>query len=368
MHNPSNPHRLAYLDALRAIAAVSVCFYHMIGFLGANGTASNAPLPLAIRAAVLDTFDLGRFGVVLFFLISGFIIPTSLKPESTLGRFAVTRFFRLYPAYWLACLLILVLPFAAPGASFGIGDVLANLTMVPKLFHKQEMSGVFWTLFVEIVFYIGCAMLFALRALEKPVVIGVVAVGMNLVTPVSILFNTFFHTALPVSFLCFHLSFLFIGSVFRLDLLKGHREARLFGVLLCVLLLLTVPITTGLLFPVPQAVAAQFVMHGAYASALAYFFAIALFLVVVWQKTGIATPLVRVGEVSYSLYLLHMLCIAAVARLMAPVSLPAIAAYFLLSLALTLIAANIGYRLVEMPAVALGKRLALMRKAPQVGT
>jgi len=368
MQNPSNHHRLAYLDALRAVAAVAVCFYHMIGFLGAGGTASVAPLPLAIRSAVLDTFDLGRFGVVLFFLISGFIIPTSLKPESTLGRFAVTRFFRLYPAYWLACLLILLLPFAAPGATFGLGDVLANLTMVPKLFHRQEMSGVFWTLFVEIVFYIGCAILFALRSLEKPMTIGVVTMCLNLVTPVSILLNTFCHTALPVSFLCFHLSFLFVGSVFRLALLKQHREARLFSLLLCVQILLTVPITTGLLFPVPQAVTAQFVMHGATASALAYFFAIALFLLVAWLKTNLANPLVKLGEVSYSLYLLHMLCIAAVARLIAPVSPLEIGVYFLLSIVLSVIAANIGYRLVELPAVALGKRLVLTRKAPQVDT
>ena len=337
----------------------------MIGYLGANGTASAAPLPMAIRSAVLDSFDLGRFGVVLFFLISGFIIPTSLKPESTLARFAVTRFFRLYPAYWLACLLILLLPFATPGASFGVGEVLANLTMVPKLFHQQEMSGVFWTLFVEIVFYIGCAMLFALRSLEKPVAIGMVALCLNLVTPGAILLNTFAHTALPVSFLCFHLSFLFIGSVFRLALLKGLHEARRFSLLLCALILFTVPLTTGLLFPVPQAVAAQFVMHGAAASAFAYFFAVALFLLVAWQKASIGRLLVRLGEISYSLYLLHMLCIATVARLIAPVSPGAIALYFLLSFVLCVIAAHIGYRLVEMPAVALGKRLVLMRKAPQ---
>lgn len=360
MQTPTQTHRLAYLDALRGIAAFTVCIYHVVGYLGAgNGT----PLSAEIKTTVLEAFDLGRFGVVLFFLISGFIIPTSLKPGTTLSRFALTRFFRLYPAYWLACLLILVLPFATPAGNLGLREVLANLTMVPKLFHAQEFSGVFWTLFVEIVFYIGCAILFAARALEKPLVVGLVAVGLNLVTPGAILLNTFCHTSLPVSFLCFHLSFLFMGSVFRLDLLKHEPMARTFGLFLVPLLAITVPVTTGLLFPVPQAVSTQFVMHHPLASVLAYFAALGLFLLVAWKKTHIATPVARLGQASYSLYLLHMLCIAAVARLVMPDTHALIAMYAAASLLLSVLVAQAGYRLVEKPAMALGKRLALPRQA-----
>ena len=369
MLNPPPAHRLAYLDALRGIAAISVCIYHVIGFLGA-GTAT--PLAAEVKATVLEAFDLGRFGVVLFFLISGFIIPASLKPGSTLSRFVVTRFFRLYPAYWLTCLLILLLPFVAPvggapGGSLSMSEVLANLTMVPKLFHARELSGVFWTLFVEIVFYIGCAMLFAARALEKPLAVGLVAVGLNILTPGAILLNTFLHTRLPVSFLCFHLSFLFMGSVFRLVLLKREPLARAFALLLIALVAVTVPVTTGLLFPVPQAVATQFVMHHAGASAAAYFAALALFLFVAWRRTDVAAPVVRLGEISYSLYLLHMLCIALVARFIVPDSHAMIALYAVLSLVLAILAAQAGYRLVEKPAMALAKRLTLPRQAKEAG-
>jgi peptidoglycan/LPS O-acetylase OafA/YrhL len=360
MQNPPQAHRLAYLDALRGIAAITVCIYHVIGYLGA-GTA--APLPAAIKAGVLEIFDLGRFGVVLFFLISGFIIPSSLKPGTTLARFAVKRFFRLYPAYWLACLLIFVLPFGTAGGALGVRDVLANLSMVPKLFHVQEFSGVFWTLFVEIVFYIGCAMLFAARSLEKPLAVGLVAVGLNLVTPGTILLNTFCHMQLPVSFLCFHLSFLFMGSVLRLDLLKHEPLARVFGLIMIALIAITVPVTTGLLFPVPQAVSTQFVMHHAAASAMAYFAALSLFLFAAWRRTSIAAPVVRLGQASYSLYLLHMLCIAAVAKLIVPDTPATIVLYAALSLLLAVLAAQAGYRLIEKPAMALGKRLTLPRQA-----
>ena len=46
----------------------------------------------------------GRLGVVLFFAISGFVIPFSIKlaHRYPVREFLLTRFFRLYPAYWLS--------------------------------------------------------------------------------------------------------------------------------------------------------------------------------------------------------------------------------------------------------------------------
>ena len=62
-----------------------------------------------LRPAFLDLFNAGRFGVALFFLISGFVIPFSFKEPRPLLRFALSRFFRLYPAYWLSLMLALLI-------------------------------------------------------------------------------------------------------------------------------------------------------------------------------------------------------------------------------------------------------------------
>lgn len=51
--------------------------------------------------------DLGRIGVVVFFAISGFIIPTSLNHRSLhpVRKFLISRLFRLYPLYWISIIL-----------------------------------------------------------------------------------------------------------------------------------------------------------------------------------------------------------------------------------------------------------------------
>ena len=52
----------------------------------------------------------GRLGVVIFFAISGFVISFSIKlaHRYPVREFLTTRFFRLYPAYWLSIPLGLV--------------------------------------------------------------------------------------------------------------------------------------------------------------------------------------------------------------------------------------------------------------------
>ena len=46
--------------------------------------------------------DLGKYGVLLFFLVSGYVIPMSLERHGSLRRFWIGRLFRIYPAYLAA--------------------------------------------------------------------------------------------------------------------------------------------------------------------------------------------------------------------------------------------------------------------------
>jgi peptidoglycan/LPS O-acetylase OafA/YrhL len=97
----------------------------------------------------------GWVGVPLFFLISGFVICMSSWGR-TPAQFGISRFVRLYPAYWFAVLLttaVAVLhPHPWPVEPWR--DVLTNLTMFQGPLGVQDVDAVYWTLWVELRFYL----------------------------------------------------------------------------------------------------------------------------------------------------------------------------------------------------------------------
>jgi hypothetical protein len=84
--------RLAWLDALRGWAALVVALHH----------ASYYYVP-GLRSKMVDWFDPGRYGVLLFFLVSGYIVPVSLERHGDVRRFWIGRFFRIYPLLAVVC-------------------------------------------------------------------------------------------------------------------------------------------------------------------------------------------------------------------------------------------------------------------------
>jgi len=94
--------RLRYVDALRGIAALLVLALHVANHYHALSPAT------AAHGRWLNDFaanlDIGRIGVVVFFLISGFVVPFSIHAESAapVRGFAIRRLFRIFPAYWLS--------------------------------------------------------------------------------------------------------------------------------------------------------------------------------------------------------------------------------------------------------------------------
>src|SRR5580693_8571417 len=83
--------RLAWLDALRGIAALCVVYAHF-------GT---RVLP-RVHTAVYNVFDPGLYGVLVFFLVSGYIVPASLERRGSVRTFWVGRLFRLFPLFVFA--------------------------------------------------------------------------------------------------------------------------------------------------------------------------------------------------------------------------------------------------------------------------
>src|ERR1700761_2189949 len=168
--------RYANIDGLRAIAALGVMIEHLFGDLLRQTPPASGPMN-SVAHSVIENFSLGRFGVALFFLISGFVVPFSISGDRPLTHFAISRLFRLYPACWVALAMLATMAWLA-GSPPGMANVLANMTMAPNLFGQSWLSPIYWTLFIELVFYIFVALLFSLDKLKDARVLCCVSVAL----------------------------------------------------------------------------------------------------------------------------------------------------------------------------------------------
>ena len=116
----------------------------------------------------LSKFTLyGNMGVQLFFIISGFVILLSAYGKNA-SRFVGSRVGRLYPAYWVAVLatgFLVIVMWPKLGEGRGIKELLANLTMFHPLMGMRHIDGVYWTLWIELRFYLVILVLIMLRLL-----------------------------------------------------------------------------------------------------------------------------------------------------------------------------------------------------------
>lgn len=155
--------RLRELDSLRGLAALAVVLYHYLD--RHHETLGHAGEPLFWMAW-------GQQGVQLFFIISGFVIFMTLERTRTALDFVVSRFARLYPAYWaaLALTVVAVVLSGIPDYRPNAPQVAVNLTMWQSLFLVKDVEGAYWTLYVELWFYAVMLALFTsgqLRHIER---------------------------------------------------------------------------------------------------------------------------------------------------------------------------------------------------------
>ena len=138
------PARLDWLDALRAVAALAVLYSHLGKQFGLG------------FEAVLTVIEPGYAGVLLFFLVSGYLIPEAVERTGDAGRFWVRRFFRLYPAYVLAIGVALgsIALGWYPSVDADVDTAAAHATMLTILLHEPMLVPVFWTLAFELVWYL----------------------------------------------------------------------------------------------------------------------------------------------------------------------------------------------------------------------
>lgn len=147
---PQKHHRLELLDILRFTAALMVVGFHWF-FNGIH----NGKVASIEATSLADIAVYGYFGVHLFFLISGYVISQSALGKPA-GVFARTRAVRLYPAYWVAMTATTLIGLVIGGTVMSptLKQYLANLTMAPDIFGQEPIDGVYWTLTIELSFYV----------------------------------------------------------------------------------------------------------------------------------------------------------------------------------------------------------------------
>lgn len=155
--------RLQLLDYGRFCAALSVVAFHYLF----NGIQNGKILSITHIPAAVDFAKYGYLGVEFFFMISGYVIFFSAKNRSA-SEFAVSRVIRLYPAFWAAVLFTSFFAYFWGGEKMSVQfmQVITNLTMVPALFGYGYVDGVYWTLRLELSFYL-MVVLFLLIGWQK---------------------------------------------------------------------------------------------------------------------------------------------------------------------------------------------------------
>lgn len=344
--------RLSEVDGLRGVAALTV----MIGHWGEIVQRQNVPVDWkeTIQTFFLDDWSFGRVGIVAFFCISGFVVPFSFRGERPMLSFPISRFFRLYPAYWMSILVAAILfPLVGRGA-VPLDVILPNLTMLHKVFGIPSVLSVYWTLTIELVFYGICYAMFWAHLLHS-VRANFAAMLAFLAVALAAGAYRWFNVAsdLPVG-IPTYLAAMHFGTIARLRMrdtaavssgVYGWALALLIGGVLAANTLAYLHATNEVV--------------GWKAANLGYVAGVVLFLGCIHRQWFRGGPLPFLGLISYSMYLFHMAVVAMLDPFWSifPDTRVAALVFTPLYIAVTIGIAVVVHRFVEKPSIGFGRRI-----------
>jgi peptidoglycan/LPS O-acetylase OafA/YrhL len=260
--------RISVINALRAFAALAVAWGHFVAgqgkWLGLSG-------------------KYGYLGVDIFFVISGFVIPWSLYRTRysfrDYPRFLLKRNVRLYPPYLasiaisiLATNFIIVPLFKIPHMTVTGRDLLLHFTYLNDIFKVKWVNVVYWTLAIEFQWYLLVGLVMPLLASRNR--------WARFLTPTAMVLS---YWAIPHDRLVFYYLPIFLIGVFvfqyRAEII-GRYE--MFGFV--AVMVMAMARNTGYLAPLVGVPTGMLIAFSTFHS----------------QRMD------RLGDVSYSLYLIHL--------------------------------------------------------------
>lgn len=344
--------RVESLDMLRGLMALSVAFYHFAMWY---------PVFTPGRFMAYTSAKAGNYGVEGFFIISGFCFFHIYDAASFRGRglldFHIKRFLRIAPLYYLAVALNLLLG-TAVGPPATPRMLLENATLTFGLFHPNHslvLGG--WSIGIEYVFYLALPVLVWLAGRFRPF-LALAALAMLLaslpytlyrVPAASMVANMKFHTYVQV---------MNHGFLFFMGGLAAQARARIPWRLSRPAFL---ALGAGLALVFSRYLRNFYdhfvIMEGPprYVFAFLCLGMVVLFAFREFPRSPIKRAGLFLGEISYSVYLLHPFAHEMLERLMPGGLAPGLS--FALGLALTLGLASLTYRVIERPAMNLARRM-----------
>lgn len=267
------------MDSLRGIAALAVVFYHIAMYF---------KLDVKGYSVFDEIFLHGNLGVQLFFIISGFVIYMSMQKHPDPKAFLISRFSRLYPTYWTCVILTFVVISITPYWTVPVtfSDMLINLTMFQHWFKVRDVDGVYWTLAIELCFYMMVLLILIFKKIEKIEWFGLAWLLLML----AIYFIAIYMPAARGLYYWIPLlkngTLFFAGILFYLMRTQGQTPQRFFYLVICL----------GIHFiinPIMESVVVT-----------TYFL---IFFLFIQNKMSflVNKPLLFLGNISYALYLIN---------------------------------------------------------------
>lgn len=340
------------LHSLRGIAALAIIAFHL-------APVGEITLPTGLRfiARYFGT------GVTMFFVISGFSLFHSTVPnvgrENWLRTFYVKRFFRIAPLFYTMLLAYIGLAYRLAGSKPVMGDLFVNLTFLYNFFpgKHESMAMAGWPISIEMIFYSIVPMLILfITSWRKALGLMVLVAALS-----SYSMNFFSDAALyPKSYAYMHVmtqSIAIVVGIFLYHIFKNNNVNSALS---------------GYVWLAVAALGFWMFHHGGSSYAfirdnkvfLLSLICAALVLSQLYLPMRLITnkPMVNLGELSYSIYLLHPWVIVVLRPVYRTISnslspLPSYLACYLLTVITVLPMALITYNFVEIKGMALGRKL-----------
>ena len=335
---------------------MAVILQHCLEFTPLNNPDASFANPLSYL--FVNDFNLGRFGVIVFFFISGFLIPSSIGARSRpILNFAIGRFFRLYPLYWTsiaaALIALAILGREIPGPA----QVMANLTMIQTLLGSANILDPYWTLLIELFFYVFCVMIFmsgSLHDLNRMNLVMWRTSGLLIGLAIFLALAPETKHTKHLAYVMYAVSYVFamiVGHCVRLSQARELPNSPKADVLLFIMVF-------GLIGWARYAVGG----YNDLLSPASVFFsstaALLVFLYALHSQALTSAAVVFTGQISYGLYLFHGIALwIAVGVVGKPEDVPHSLLLIGCVMAIAFAAATLSFYLIEQPFISLGKNI-----------
>lgn len=359
---PGASGRVAVLDLYRAVAILAVMVSHYtVRWTVPRESVNYYPYG---DVAAWKPFELGGVGVSLFFMVSGFVILMTLERSSGIVDFALKRFARLWPPMlFSSAVTAITINLWGPAAWWvELPEYVSSILFTPPALIGSALGrpdwdwvdGAYWSLFVEVRFYILAAAVYLLcrrRFLTAWAVVQAISTVANL-TLNSAGARMAADTLLLLNFMPY-----FTMGIVTYAFYAGHLTRERYLMALG---------SAAVLAVVTEAHRHGWTSHEAAMLSCAAIVVAALTLLMAFDNRVVSMmairPLTRLGEASYSLYLLHQLTGVILMQGLAKIGVPAALTPFVAAAAMIASAVAV-FRWIEKP----GRGLVLNVAKPLTG-